>query len=99
MIVSVNKNICKIQSGVNVHELQVLRGYDMSGATIHDVQLWRTRVVDLCSFPVFSMSPVFSIVMSCRYVVGLFRSYFLSGRTYHQVGRLSDRRFIRSSRN
>jgi hypothetical protein len=41
MIVSVNKNICKIQSGVNVQELQVLRGYDMSGATIHDVQLWR----------------------------------------------------------
>jgi hypothetical protein len=64
MIVSVNKNICKIQSGVNVHELQVLRGYDMSGATIHDVQLWRTAEVDFCSLPVFSGSPVFSIMMS-----------------------------------
>jgi hypothetical protein len=63
MIVSVNKNICKIQSGVNVHELQVLRGYDMSGATIHDVQPWRTVAVDLWSFPGFSICPVFSIVM------------------------------------
>jgi len=41
MIELVNRIICKIQSGVSVHELQVLRGYDMSGATIHDVQVWR----------------------------------------------------------
>jgi len=64
MIVSTNKNICRIQRGVKVHELQVLRGYDMSGATIHDVQPWRTVAVDFCSFPGFSICPVFSIMMS-----------------------------------
>ena len=63
IIVSVNKNICRIQSGVNVHELQVLRGYDMSGATIHDVQPWRAVAVDFCNFPGFSICPVFSIAM------------------------------------
>ena len=34
----VMRNICRIQSGVNAHELHVFRGYDMSGATIHEVQ-------------------------------------------------------------
>ena len=44
MMESVMRSICRIQSGVRAQELQVFRGYDMSGATIHDV-LWRTRPV------------------------------------------------------
>jgi hypothetical protein len=46
IIESVMRSICKIQSGVNTHEFQVFRGYDMSGATIHEVQPERTRSVD-----------------------------------------------------
>ena len=44
-IESVMRNICRIQSGVKAHEFQVFRGYDMSGATIHEVQPERTRSV------------------------------------------------------
>lgn len=47
MIEFVRRNICIIQSGVKVHELQVLRGYDMSGATIHDVHVrWACLMVE-----------------------------------------------------
>ena len=45
MIEFVRRNICIIQSGVNAHELQVLRGYDMSGATIHDVHVRCARLM------------------------------------------------------
>jgi hypothetical protein len=44
MIESVMRSICKIHSGVRAHEFQVFRGYDMSGATIHEVPC-RTRSV------------------------------------------------------
>jgi hypothetical protein len=64
MTESVISNSCRIQSGVNAHEDQVFRGYIISGATIHDVQLWRARVMAVGLFVVgFSIADL-SIVLS-----------------------------------
>jgi hypothetical protein len=73
MIESVMRSICRIQRGVNTHEFQVFRGYDMSGATIHEVQPERTRsvVLDFSDIVVERSSLRRSFVIlknSCRYV-------------------------------
>lgn len=65
-IESVMRNICRIQSGVNAHEFQVFRGYDMRGATIHDMQPYWAR------FVIFGFS---SMVVDCS---SLRRSFVIS---------------------
>jgi hypothetical protein len=70
MTESVMSNSCRIQRGVNVHEDQVFRGYIMSGATIHDAQLWRARVMAVglvvVDFSVVDLSIVLSLLVVGR---------------------------------
>jgi hypothetical protein len=72
-IESVMRNNCRIQSGVKVHEDQVFRGYIMSGATIHDVQLCRARVMAVGLFVVRFSIEGLSIVLSLL-IVGVVNS-------------------------
>jgi hypothetical protein len=76
MTESVMSNSCRIQRGVNVHEDQVFRGYIMSGATIHDTQLWRARVMAVrlfvVGFSIVDLSIVLSLVVGRRSLIRRF---------------------------